>query len=166
MGREGEEERQRLRARYAACVAMNLRDQATAIGDDLGIPPAEQESHLRARGHALDEWQPEAFDTFDALPPGRFDPRVFQQTTWWVDILRRPHRITDRVDFTDDHLLGVMRFILREAWRWSEFPELHDDNLVDPAWFRPEAARRIQQTPLFAALRTEACRRGVSSPTV
>lgn len=108
---------------------------------------------------SVDEWQPEAFDDFAPLPPGRFDPRVFRQTAWWVDILRRPHRIADPADFTDDHLLAVVGFVLREAWRWSEFPELHNDDLIDEAWFHAEAARRIQQTPLFATLRAEASRR-------
>ena len=159
-----EQEQQALRARYAACVAMDLREEAAALGGRLGVPVAEQQGHLVAGQHALDEWQPEQFDQFAALPPGRFDPRVFEQSTWWVDILRRPHLITDRADFTDDHLLAVIRFILREAWRWADFPELDDEDLVNVGWFRTEAARRIQPTPLFNALVVEAERRGLDVP--
>lgn len=88
---------QRLRARYAACVAMDLPDEATTLAEALAIPAREQVAHLRARDHALDEWQPDRFDDFPAIPPGRFDTRVFEQATWWVDILRRPHRRSSRL---------------------------------------------------------------------
>jgi hypothetical protein len=164
MTKAGEQNPQALRARYAACVAMDLRDESAALGNRLGVPVAEQQAHLAARPHALDEWQPEQFDQFAALPPGRFDPRIFEQTTWWVDILRRPHRITDRADLTDDHLLAVIGFILREAWRWSDFPDLRNDDLVNVEWFHAEASRRIQHTPLFKVLVGEAERRGLDVP--
>jgi hypothetical protein len=159
-----EQERQALRARYVACVAMDLRDEAETLATDLGVQVEEQQAHLAARQHALDEWQPEQFDQFAALPPGRFDPRVFEQSTWWVDILRRPHLIADRADFTDDHLLAVIWFILREAWRWADFPDLRDDDMINVEWFHAEASRRIQHTPLFNALIGEAERRGLDVP--
>ena len=73
---------------------MGLREEAESLAPVLEIAPAEVAAHFRARHHALDDWDADDFDSFAALPPGRFDPRVFDQTTWWVDVLRR-HRITD-----------------------------------------------------------------------
>lgn len=154
-------ERQRLRARYAACIAVGLGEEAEALAGQLGVRAGEVAAHRRAGHHALDEWEPEEFDQFAALPPGRFDKRVFDQTTWWVDILRRPRRITDPDDFTDAHLLAVLAFVQREAWRWADFPDLDGDDLVNVVWFLLESAHRIRCTPLFEALTAEAKRRGL-----
>ena len=150
---------QRLRARYAACVCRGLRNEAEPLAHSLGISPAEVDAHFRASHHGLDTWQPTDFEAFAALPPGRFDQRVFDQTTWWVDVLRRPHRIADPNDFTTDHLHAVVGFLEREAWRWAAFPELTDDDLINLDWFRQEATRRIKQTPLMQALLAEMERR-------
>jgi hypothetical protein len=153
----------RLRARYAACIAMRLVDEAAAAAHAVGVTEDEQIRHLQSSAHALDTWQPDAFEDFDGLPPGRFDPRVFNQTTFWVDILRRPHRIDDRVDFSDDYLGAVLRFVRREAWRWAAFPEFQDDDLVPLHWFMLEATTRIEQTPLVQALVAEAKSRGLTT---
>jgi hypothetical protein len=155
---------QRLRIRYVNALAQSRIQTAAALGRTLGLSAAEHRAHLRATRHAPDDWQPDEFDQFAALPPGRFDPRVFQQTTWWVDILRRPHRIADAEDFADEHLRAVLVFVHREAWRWAAFPELHDEDLVNVPWFIAESARRISQTPLVQALIEEAMRRGLTVP--
>lgn len=143
---------------------MDLREEAADLAEELRIPDSDRVAHRAAWRHALDEWQPGQFDHFAALPPGRFDPRVFEQTTWWVDILRRPRRINDPADLTDDHLLAVIQFVLREAWRWADFPDVGDDDLVNVEWFHAEASRRIQATPLFQALVDEVERRNLDVP--
>ena len=150
-------DRQRLRERYAACVCMGLRDDAKNVAQALDITPAEMDAHFRARHHALDEWVPDDFESFASLPPGRFDPRVLEQTTWWVDILRRPHRITDPEDFTTEHLRAVIGYIRAEAWRWVDPSDLV--GVTSRKSFHDECAGRIGRTPLMCALLAEAGRR-------
>lgn len=76
-----------------------------------------------------------------------------------MDILHRPHRIADPDDFTTDHLHAVVAFIRREGWRWADFPELADDDLINVGQFHEEARRRIEKTPLMQALLAEVERR-------
>jgi hypothetical protein len=68
------------------------------------------------------------FGTFDAIPPGRIDLRVLDQSEFWVDIFAVPHRIGDRVDFTDDYLRNVIKSLLHDRVRLTRaygeaFPE-------------------------------------------
>ncbi|WP_344151683.1 hypothetical protein [Nocardioides koreensis] len=152
-------DQQRLRHRYAACVSMGLREEAERLARTLGVAQPELEAHFRASHHGLDEWEPADFESFASLPPGRFDPRVFGQTTWWVDILRRPHRISDPEDFSTEHLHAVIAFIRAEAWRWADPPEFGDDDPISIASVLGAFNERIDDTPLMRTLLAEAERR-------
>lgn len=151
---------QLLRFRYAAAVEMDLRDEADGLAELVGLAPAEVEAHFRVRNVAKGV-EADDFESFAALPPGRFDPRVLQQTTWWVDVLRRPHRITDRHDFNDDHLLAVIGMLRREGWRWADSTDAQwlVRGLAAPT--RDPADRLLDATPLMRALRCEATLRGL-----
>lgn len=152
---------QALRMRYAATVDMGLRGEAAELALLVDITPEETNAHFLARGAAI-EWQPDDFEQFAALPPGRFDPRVLQQTTWWVDVLRRPHRIADREDFTDDHLVAVIGMLRREGWRWAEVDDARWVALLGCATEGDLADELLDRTPLMQALLAEAKRRDVS----
>jgi hypothetical protein len=152
-------DQQRLRERYAACVSMGLRDEAEQLAEVLGLGRVEVEAHFRVAHHSFDEWTSRDFESFASLPPGRFDPRVLGQTTWWVDILRRPHRIADPDDFTTEHLQAVIAFLRAEAWRWADLPEFGDEDPADVQSFRTAVVRRLDKTPLMRALLAEAERR-------
>ncbi len=53
-----------------------------------------------------------SFTRWDSHPPGTLDLRVFEQSTWWVDVLRRPHRISQ---MSTRYLRNVLAFIEAEA---------------------------------------------------
>lgn len=126
---------------YSAVVAMKLGDEAHRLGRDLSLTEAEIELHLSAAQPSEYPDVPPRFDQYEWLAPGGFDPRVFDQGEVWVDVLRRPHRITDPSDFTDEHLVRVTRRIERQAAQW----------------LGPDA--EVEATPLMIALRQEAHRR-------
>ncbi len=52
------------------------------------------------------------FEDWEATPPGCIDTRVFMQSTWWVDVLRRPHRI---VEMPREYRHNVIEFLRRDA---------------------------------------------------
>lgn len=151
---------QTLRFRYAAAVAMGLRQEADDLAEVVGLTPAEVDAHFGVRTVPKGS-EPNEFEVFAALPPGHFDPRVLQQTTWWVDVLRRPHRITDREDLTDGHLLAVIGMLRQEGWRWAEG--------TDEQWLMRQSAAAsgrpaewlLDATPLMLELLAEATRRGL-----
>lgn len=157
---------QALRGRYGKAVRWNRREEAEALAAQIGVTPSQLEQHFLATQEWVDEDPPAPFEAFSAIAPGRFDPRVFDQATWWVDILRIPHRITDRDDFPDAYLVNILCFVLTEAWRWAKWDddEFAADALVDVDWFVRESMARIERTPLIVALRAEAVRRGVPLP--
>lgn len=171
-------EDQRLRERYATALMLNDRDEAAALADQIGIPASEQAAHWSVAQHADTLWEPDNFDEFAALPPGRFDARVFNQTTYWVDVLRRPHRINDPAAFNDDYLLNVLDFITMEGWRWvDQIPGLHGDVLEGVSLTTAPSAASIvvaartnivaliRTTPLWKALIGEANARGLDLGT-
>lgn len=160
---------QALRERYADLVRGGHHLRARLLGRRLSLTRAEIRAHLRGIQEWNDKHPPTPFESFAALAPGSFDPRVLQQTTWWVDILRRPHRITSREDFPDDHLLAVIAMLRREAWRWAPMPDLD----IEAASGLGAAAvvHEVQQayvaamegTPLMKALRAEAAKRRIEA---
>jgi hypothetical protein len=172
-------EDQRLRERYATALMLADHTEATTLAERIGIPAPEQAAHWRTAHHANDEWQPENFDEFAALPPGRFDARVFDQTTYWVDVLRRPHRITDRDAFNDAYLLNVLDFITDEGWRWASDLTDHTspetsildgiDTTATPATIvvgmRANTTAILHATPLWKALIAEGHARGLDLGT-
>lgn len=140
-----------LRNDYATAIADGDTTTANALAARLDLTPDQVQTHLAVRHHHDTDWLPDEFTNFTALPPGRFDPRVFNQTTWWVDILRQPHRINDPTDFDDVHLAATIGFLEDNAWRWAE-PDYYDDpELSIDEW--------IYTTPLMRALRAEAATR-------
>lgn len=171
-------EEQRLRERYATALMLADRTEATALAERLNISDAEQAAHWRVSAHADTEWTPDNFDDFAALPPGRFDARVFNQSTYWVDVLRRPHRINDRDAFSDDYLLNVLDFITEEGWRWvDQISGLHGSLLdgidldASPTaatvvvGVRANVAALLRSTALWQALVTEGTARGLDLGT-
>ncbi|MCP3420349.1 hypothetical protein [Nocardioides pinisoli] len=139
---------------------MDLREEADDLAELVGLTRAEVDAHFRVRTVPKGS-KPRDFEEFAALPPGHFDPRVLQQATWWVDVLRKPHRITDRDDFPDAHLLAVIAMLRQDGWRWAEGTEAQwlvrglAASLGDP----PEGL--LDGTPLMKALLTEARDRGL-----
>lgn len=132
---------------YATAVADGHTALAHTLGARLHLTPTQIETHLTARHHHDTDWLPDQFTDFTALPPGRFDPRVFDQDTYWVDILRTPHVINDPTDFPTEHLTAVIAFIETNAWRWAT-PDYYDNpNITIDEW--------VYTTPLMRALRAE-----------
>jgi hypothetical protein len=91
------------------------------------------------------------FGNFDAIPPGRIDLRVLDQSEFWVDIFAVPHRIGDRADFTDDYLRNVIKSLLNDRVRLTRtygeaFPERARTGSVRD-W--------LEATPLMLGLRAE-----------
>lgn len=52
------------------------------------------------------------FERFEAVPPGAIDPRVFDQTIWWVDFWRTPYRVDQ---MGSPQLVNVIEFCRRYA---------------------------------------------------
>lgn len=155
-------ERDTLHDRYSKCVANGAREEAEQIARPLGLADAQVEAHFLARRHTDDDWLPESFEDFEALPPGRFDSRVFDQSIWWVDMLRQPHRIADPEQLTDEHLHAVLAFVYQEGWRWIDAPDTNETSFSVES-FRDSLRRAIQTTPLVSALHAESERRASAS---
>lgn len=158
------------RRQYADALKRGDFDSAADMRTDLGISDEEFASHCHGRQH-WHTWDVDwDFDDHAASGPGTFDRRVLDQDKVWFDILRRPHRIDDPAELSDEHLRNVIRFVEHHAWRWVPEEEV---NIV--AWTAMyieasdgfEAAARevvaewIESTPLMRALRAEAQRRGI-----
>ncbi|NEN07842.1 hypothetical protein G3T36_18455 [Diaminobutyricibacter tongyongensis] len=104
------------------------------------------------------ENDPYPFTVFEATPPGIIDLRVLDQAEWWVDQLRTPHRIADRVDFPDGYLANVIRHLMRSANAyWIRVV------VYDPAAAESDSLSWIKGTTLMGALRGEASLRLVSA---
>ncbi|TCJ21650.1 hypothetical protein [Nocardioides jejuensis] len=58
-----------------------------------------------------------AFEDWEALAPGCLDTRVFTQGTWWVDVLRVPHRIAS---MSDRYVANVIGFLRNDAEHFYE----------------------------------------------
>ncbi|GAA4481287.1 hypothetical protein [Microbacterium panaciterrae] len=100
---------------------------------------------------------PYPFTVFEATPPGMIDLRVLDQADWWVDVLRTPHRISDRVDFSDLYLANVIRHLIRSAGAyWVRVA------VYDPAASFSDPLSWMKGTVLMGALRGEASRRLVA----
>ena len=136
-----------LRNNYITAITDGDNKAARTLGRQLNLPRHTITTHLAARHHADTDWLPDEFTNFLALPPGRFDPRVFNQDTWWVDSLRQPHRITDTTDFNDAHLTATIGFLEANAWRWAEPHDYNNPNITTDEW--------LYTTPLMRALRAE-----------
>ena len=86
------------------------------------------------------------FGHLEALLPGLIDLRVFDQSVWWVDVLRRPHPIAE---MSRDYLNNVIDMFVREADQYCDgyhafqpnTEKTHDVHL----W--------LESTPLMVALR-------------
>ena len=158
--------RQTLREHYAATLRERRWLRAGLLALRLGVTRAEFHAHRQGVHEWDDDAPPADFESFGTLAPGAFDPRVLDQTTWWVDILRRPHRITDRADFSDKHLIAVIDMLRRGAWRWAPIPEPAAPS-VELAPVAIAAAvtaayrESMEHSPLMQALRAEARRRGI-----
>ena len=92
-------------------------------------------------------WIKQAF-VEDPIRPGFLDRRVFDQDVVWHDIHRRPHRIADRDDLTDEYLVNLVTYVRFWAGNWVP-------------WGAGEPLTWIESTPLMCGLRAEAARRGV-----
>lgn len=86
------------------------------------------------------------FEDWEAIPPGCMDTRVFMQSTWWVDVLRRPHRIEE---MPDDYVRNVVAFLQEYAgYFYDRYRFGH------PTVESPSAEVWLEETPLMGALRT------------
>lgn len=92
---------------------------------------------LSFEGHA-------AFEDWEALPPGCLDTRVFMQPTWWVDVLRRPHRITEMSDAYVENVICFLRGNAEYFYEKYRFGHPMIDAMSAEEW--------LEATPLMRAL--------------
>lgn len=91
------------------------------------------------RIHGVDGAKQAPFTELDARPPGTIDGRVALQGEIWIDTFRQAHRISE---MAPEYAIAVLGFMLRSApWIYTVDGELDE-------W--------LDQTPLFAALRSRA----------
>ncbi|KQQ94573.1 hypothetical protein ASF62_10920 [Leifsonia sp. Leaf325] len=114
-----------------------------------GVSPAELVGTFERALIAFDP-TPE-FEHFGSFPPGWLDLRVFDQTVWWVDVFRRPHRISSREHFHDDHLINVIAYLRTGAQRFHDEYFAYADQ--DSCW--PDAHGWLHHTNLMGALAAE-----------
>lgn len=120
-----------------------------------GVSPADLVGTFEGALTASDP-APEFVD-FASFPPGWLDLRVFDQTIWWVDVFRRPHRISSRQHFHDDHLINVIMFLRTGAQRFHDEYFAYADQ--DNCW--PNASEWVHHTDLMGALAAEFEHRGL-----
>jgi hypothetical protein len=152
------EDRTRLHEEYASHVRLGDRDAADHIAGLLGIPATRVDAHFAA-ADTDEDWTPDSFEDFEALPPGRFDARVFDQDIYWVDMLRQPYRITDDTHFVTEHLHAVIEFVRVEGHRWISPADTDLDDTFTVESYKDSVRRTIEETPLMRALLAEADRR-------
>lgn len=97
-------------------------------------------------------------DVVEALPPGLMDPRIFDQSLVWVDVLRITHTISDRDDMTDAYLINLIGFLRTYAEHfhsgWVLTQPTGKTLMGDPyVW--------LASTPLMQSLLAEALLRGL-----
>ena len=92
------------------------------------------------------------FAVFAARPPGFLDIRVFDQTQWWVDVMRTPHRLAD---LDDTYLNNLIAFLICGA-SWFRRAYQLAYPCCDPG---ATAGTWLERTALMRALRDEQYRR-------
>lgn len=116
---------------------------------------AEQVEEAYGRADALARKRregPVPFTEFAARPPGFIDIRVVDQTQWWVDVMRTPHRLAE-VD--DVYLNNLVAFLIEHA-AWFRCAYLRAYPSSEPA---ASADSWLEGTALMRALRYEQRRR-------
>lgn len=93
----------------------------------------------------------EEFDPY-AVAPGLLDPRVFDQSVWWVDVTGTPRMLCK---LSDDHLRNVIAFLHDGARAIRAAHQAANGRRVP----RVSDAQWLAKTALAQALRAETDRR-------
>jgi hypothetical protein len=88
------------------------------------------------------------FASGEAIAPGTIDLRVFDQTTWWVDVLARPHALTA---MSTTYLQNVIEVLRERAATLCEAYHLKLRGTHVPA----DNEAWMESTPLMRSLRAE-----------
>ncbi|TQL47399.1 hypothetical protein FB562_0457 [Homoserinimonas aerilata] len=86
-----------------------VRRRADADGVSLEVVGEGLSRAAELRNRLADSVLPD-FTSWEATPPGLLDLRVFDQDLWWVDVVRRPHRVAD---MSGEYLANVIDSLRR-----------------------------------------------------
>ena len=95
------------------------------------------------------------FEDWDAMSPGHYDARVIAQDIWWVDVLRRPHKVST---MSLEYLQNVTALL-------RQFPAAYFFDYHDyPATTETEADVWMETSPLLIALGQAIAKYGDDTP--